>query len=102
MQSIHMALLGGKSKRKEGPSKLPSTAKTCVIWVKSGHEVFQEARSKVLTILEEVHNIQNSIGLKKYFYIYIWHIIPRELFSLFYFGQIVFVIIALADDKRSL
>ncbi len=56
VQSIHMALLGWKRKRKEGPSpsKLPLTAKTCVIWVKSGHEVFQEARTKVLTILEEM------------------------------------------------
>ncbi len=70
MQSIHMALLEGKRKRKEGPLKLPSMAKTCVIWVKSGHEVFQEARSKVLTILEEVYKILNSIGLKKCCYIY--------------------------------
>ncbi len=59
MRSIHVALLDGKRRRKgevDGPSKAAaSTAKTCVIWIKSGHEVFQEARSKIVTLLEEVY-----------------------------------------------
>ncbi len=62
VRSIHIALLDGKRRRRKGEvdwtskagAALSATAKTCVVWIKSGHEIFQEARSKVMTLLEEV------------------------------------------------
>ena len=56
------AQVGGGQKNKSDLAQLSATTihqalrnrKTCIIWVKSGHEVFQEIRKQVSTLVEQV------------------------------------------------